>query len=509
MPADAPAPAPRLLAPEVAALRRDLRDAEYTSSTLAELIGPVAEEALGREDPVPALRELTRRDSPAADLFLLLLLGRPLPRDRADRALARLGADGAQRLGLVTTTTDEVRPLIELSPCTVRDALGEVDWWIASDLSERATGTPLGPDHVMGVGGASLALARLTPRAPVGRVLDLGCGSGIQALLASRHAEHVVASDLSSRALEFAAFTAALNEVDLDLRHGSMLDPVAEERFDLLVSNPPFVITPRGLEGPTWTYRDGGEPGDSLLGALLARIPAHLAPGGDAVMLGNWEITAETDWDRRPRSWIERTGLDAWVIQREQVDPAQYAGTWARDGGVLPREARWQRLITAWLEDFETRETTGIGLGQIILHRPEADGDPVQVFEELTGSGSGTLSQHVAATMRQRRVLASTSDEQLLQLRPVHAEDVLERRHLVPGEPDPVLLELVQGRGFARVVRADQLLAAVVGACDGTLTLGQIIAAVCALTDTEPGTAHAQLLPQLRMLVGAELLEVS
>src|SRR5699024_11015949 len=135
------------------------------------------------------------------------------------------------------------RALVDLAPYSAEDDAGSVDWWIASDLSELATGAPLSPEHVLGVGGASLTLARITPRSPVRRVLDLGCGGGIQALHASRHAEHVVATDLSERALAFAAFNAALNGIELELRHGSLLEPVAGESFDLVVSNPPFVIT--------------------------------------------------------------------------------------------------------------------------------------------------------------------------------------------------------------------------------------------------------------------------
>src|SRR5699024_12333272 len=104
----------------------------------------------------------------------------------------------------------------------------------------------------LGVGGASLTLARITPRTRVGRVLDLGCGGGIQALHAARHAEHVVATDLSERALAVAAFNAALNGIEVELRQGSLLEPVAGARLGPIVPNPPFVITPpRAAAGAT------------------------------------------------------------------------------------------------------------------------------------------------------------------------------------------------------------------------------------------------------------------
>src|SRR5690606_15502302 len=104
----------------------------------------------------------------------------------------------------------------------------------------------------------------ITWRAPRERVLDLGTGCGVQALHASQHSTTVVATDISTRALEFARFNTALAEVSVDLRHGSLFEPVAAEHFDLVVSNPPFVITPAaayhaGL--PVMAYRDGQRHG--------------------------------------------------------------------------------------------------------------------------------------------------------------------------------------------------------------------------------------------------------
>lgn len=510
MPTTTPTAPLTVLPAEVAALRADLTSGQYTAAAVEALLGPVASAALGREDAVPARRVLAARPEPAAALMRLFTLGEALPRAEVEAILPTLGVGGASALGLLGPAPDgRLRALMDLAPYSARDDRGEIDWWIVSDLSELATGRPLGPEHVLGVGGASLTLARLTPRTPVGRVLDLGCGGGIQAMHASRHAEHVVATDLSERALGVAAFNAALNGIDLELRHGSLLEPVAGEAFDLVVSNPPFVITPRPAQESAqsrWTYRDGGRAGDTLLAELLHALPAHLAPGGTAVMLGNWEIPAGADWDAHPRAWLSGAsadGVDAWVLQREQEDPAQYAGTWARDGGVTPRDPRWAELVGAWLDDFAARDVSAIGFGYVLLRRPAGDADrPGQLrTEQVPGTGSGTLSEHLAASLRALDELAALDDEELAALRPVRAADVVERRHLTPGEWDPMLIELVQGAGFARTVPADQLLAATVGALDGTLTLGQVLGAVCALTDADEAGARARVLPAVRELV--------
>src|SRR5204862_207569 len=129
-------------------------------------------------------------DEPLAALTLAFVLGRPVPRARLAAALPRLGVAGAVRAGLVETAgegpQDAVRAVVDLRPYAAVDAARTADWWVVSDVGELATGRPLRPDHVLGVGGASVTLARCTIRAPVARVLDLGTGCGVQALHAGR-----------------------------------------------------------------------------------------------------------------------------------------------------------------------------------------------------------------------------------------------------------------------------------------------------------------------------------
>ncbi|WP_454300017.1 methyltransferase [Salana multivorans] len=182
-------------------------------------------------------------------------------------------------------------PWSSFSPYSAEDERGAFDWWIASDPSEVARGGAVLPaGHVLGIGGASRTLAQLTIRRPVERVLDLGTGCGIQALHAARHTRVVVATDVDERALAFTRFNAALNlspsDGVVETRLGSMLEPVAGERFDLVVSNPPFVITPREAGMTEYTYRDGGASGDDLVRDLVGSLGSVLTPGGVAQLLG-------------------------------------------------------------------------------------------------------------------------------------------------------------------------------------------------------------------------------
>jgi methylase of polypeptide subunit release factors len=499
-PAPAPPPPDE---PDVEALRADLAD--WTVDAVHDLLGPMAQAAMAREEVVPALRALRgRTDDPVSALTATFVLGRPIARRRLAAAMPRLGIDGAARLGLVEAggggAEDEVRALVDLRPYAAEDAAGSAAWWVASDLGEGAIGRPLSSEHVLGVGGASVTLARCTIRTPVGRVLDVGTGCGVQALHASRHAGSVVATDLSDRALAFARLNLALNGVRAELRQGDLLEPAGAERFDLIVSNPPFVITPRTTSLPAYTYRDGGLAGDDVVRGLVTGVGRVLAPGGVAQLLGNWEDRQGEPWTERVAAWLDESGLDGWVVQREMQDPAQYAELWMRDGGD-PEPGRRERLYEAWLDDFASRDVEAIGFGVVTLRRPLYGVPTLRRVEDLLGPLEEPVGEHVAACLAAHDWLRATDDEALLAGRLRVAGDVTEERYHRPGEEDPSVVLLRQGGGFGRVVRAGTALAGLVGACDGELPVGAITSALADLLDEPVGELTERLLPAVRSLV--------
>ena len=495
LPADVPAPD----AVGLDRLRADLTSAGFTVAGLEELLGPVASAALHREQRVPALRAAAADPGPAATLLRAFVLGDHVTRGELDAALPALGSAGAEHLGLIvvqgTGADDEARARVDLRPYG--------DWWLASDLGEVAIGGRLRTDHVLGVGGASLTLARTTMRTPRERTLDLGTGCGVQALHAATHSHAVVATDVSARALAFTRFNAALAASDrIATRLGSMLEPVAGEAFDLIVSNPPFVITPRGAGVPRYEYRDGGRAGDDLVRDLILDLPGVLAPGGVAQLLGNWEHRRGQDWAERVGSWLDAAGLDGWVVQREVLDPAQYAETWLRDGGTTAdREpADWAAGYEAWLADFESRSVEAIGFGLLVLRRP-VGARTLRRLEERLEPVTRPLGDHLAAALAAHDRLAALSDDALAGLCLTAPADVTIEQHRRPGETDPAVVLLRQGDGFGRAVLAGTALAGLVGACDGELTVGQIAGALAALLDAPAGELTAELLGQVRDLV--------
>ncbi|GAA5145323.1 methyltransferase [Microbacterium pseudoresistens] len=495
---------PRPDAVRAAALAADLDAADLRSDPLRAAWGAEADDALARGMRSPLLAALGERDDPLAVLGRFFVLGMPQPADAVAAALPRTGIDGLEALGLAYRDGAQVVPAALVRPQSFVDVDGVGEWWIASDLDETALGTALPADHVLGVGGATRTLAGLVMPAAVDRALDLGTGCGIQALLVARHAGRVVATDISARALAYAELNAELAGVhNIDFRQGSMFEPVAGESFDLIVSNPPFVITPRVEEVTAYEYRDGGLIGDALVEEFVRRAPAHLNPGGAAQLLGNWETRDGVPGRDRLESWIAPE-LDAWVVERETLSPLRYAELWIRDGGTTPREETFEPLLDAWCDDFAARGVTEIGFGYVLLRRPPAPESggasertpaPLRRLEHVEQPVS-SAGRAFATGLRAHDLLAGGMPERL-----VVASDVTEARHHMPGQDAPSVIELHQGGGFGRTVAVDPALAGFVGACDGELTVAQIVAALADLFEVPLADLWAELEPRIRALM--------
>jgi methylase of polypeptide subunit release factors len=113
------------------------------------------------------------------------------------------------------------------------------------------------------------------------QVLDMGTGSGVCAVFAARHARRVVAVDINPAAVRCATLNVLMNQLEhrVEVRHGDLFAPVATERFDLVLFNPPFVRgTPRDDRDRAWRSTDVPE-------RFAAGLRDHLNPGAAALVL--------------------------------------------------------------------------------------------------------------------------------------------------------------------------------------------------------------------------------
>lgn len=496
---------------DVDVLRADLVAARFTFDAVVALVGEDAMDALVREQPAAARWAVEQAraagaptagsDAGLAALVWVFVLGGVVESAELSAAMPGVGVEGLMRLGLVEPAPGGgVRAAVDLRPHAADDGL---ELWVASDVGAHHREGVLRKDHVLGIGQASLTLAANTVRRDVDTALDVGVGCGIQTFHLLRHAGHVTATDLSGRALAFTRFNALLNyeqlgidPADMDARltllQGSLLEPVAGRQFDVVVSNPPFVITPRTVgesEEDRFTYRDGGLPGDQLVETLWRGLGDVLAPGGTAQMLANWEIPSGAHWAQRLDDWTPQ-GLEAWVIQRDVESPADYAQMWLRDASEDRDPVAAQRRFGEYLEDFASRDVEGVGFGYVWLRRPEvgrAHGVG-RVFEEVLREVDSPLGPWLKREIDAADALVGLD---VASARAVVAEDVTTETYGRPLDPHPQMIVLRQGSGLRRTHALTTEQAGLVSACDGDVPVGALAAAVVELMTDDALDADA------------------
>jgi methylase of polypeptide subunit release factors len=475
-----------------ARLREAFRRTAYDADGVVAALGGAAHAALGRGEPVPAERA-SRDAGDLGTLIRLFLLGGTEPETAVKAAFAPLTPEDAVTAGLLVPVAEGYRAALDVRP----HGDEEGSWWVISDLDADVLGTAVPEDHVLGVGHASLSLIRATSRRPVGTLLDLGTGNGVQALHATRHARSVTATDVSARALALAAATFRLNELDVELVRGEWFAPVARRRFDQVVCNPPFVVGPARVD---YTYRDSGLAGDDASALVVRQLPGFLNDDGVGHLLASWLHTSREDWADRVSRWLPAE-TDAWFVQRDVADPALYVGTWLRDAGLDPRSPEGRAKAAAWLDWFAANDVRGIGFGFVTLRRA-AGRTPTVVCEDLRQAYDDPLGPEAAGWLDRVEWLRESGDS------------LLDVRFVVP---DTVLLESVEepgDEGWATTVRrlhrtdgpgwqheVDELAARLLAGCRGALPLEDLIELLAAAQGLEADELAAAALPVVRELV--------
>jgi methylase of polypeptide subunit release factors len=428
-----------------AVLGRALARVGYDEDAVCDLLGDDAFETSESHIPV---HERRLPQTPQATAVRLGFLGRSTARGDAEAALGVDGAAAYAAAGLATFGPNgDLVPRGRILP--VEDLL------LASDGYSQGAADPA--DYVATFTPTARRCSLITPRRHVRRALDVGTGSGAQALLAARHADEVVATDLNPRALAFTRTNAALSGVrNVETREGSLFEPVAGEVFDLIVCNAPFVVSPESR----FIFRDGALPADEFSERVVAGAVAHLADGGFATLLVSWVADDEDEPDVRPFRWVDGTGCDAWILGFAGSDPLDHAAGW---NDYLEEDPdRFAAALDEW-----TAYLTGLGVGWItegavLLHRRTGSVHVIRaddVDEDLLEAAGGQIERVFASY---GRVAEAGIVGQRLRLAPdARLEHELDRRGRVETR-----IRLVDGMGFERALSADE--ARLLASLDGT-----------------------------------------
>ena len=467
-------------------LRAAFDEAGYSESNLRKYLGAA-------ELPSRQLRNLPRLTDRTAERTLLnallrwFWLGARVGREVAETVVPAEMLSLLERTGLVAEREGGMAALAMLLP--VEGFLVAADHPAAIDRQES--------ELVLWPNPTSKFLAKFAVRRHSRATLDLGTGSGILSLGAARHSDTVVATDLNARAVEFARFNAWLNGVEnIEVVVGDCFAPVEGRMFDLILSNPPFFITPQS----DYMFCDNSMELDGLCRRLVKEAPQYLNEGGFLQMLCEWAQVAGQPWEERIAEWLEGTGCDAWVMKGLTQDPAEYAQHRIRETTQDPTGDA--AAFEGYMNYYRQRGVEAIHDGLIVMRRRE--GRNWARIEEVPKTPSGELGEMILATFAaQDLLLEHGGDEELLAMRTklaphVRLEQICDQSQ-GRWRAESLTLRLVSGFPFHMTVQP--LVAEFLATCDGSRTAEEAIAAFAAQVDAPLEQVRSECLTMIRKLI--------
>lgn len=441
---------------------------------------------IGLAEGVAALPLRLEAEEPLLVQARLFLGGEAIDADLVAAAIAPLAPSDLPDLLIVRNGV--VRSRVRLDPF---DGL-----LVASDFARR-----LGTNHVVGIGAGTRLLAGLTVRRRVEAVLDMCTGSGSLALHAARHARRVVGVDLNRRALRLARMNATLNGVTgVEWRYGDLFEPVGDEQFDLVLANPPFIVSPER----EFLFRDGDREDDAFSRAVVEGAAARLREGGYAEILCNWVAPARGRWSKTPRSWLRGSGCDAVLLHYRTDNPASYALHWnLRPDRTLAASAA---AAGSWVDYYRTRGIEAIATGVIVLRR--RSGRNWVHEDELVRPPVGAAGAHVERIFAAQDLLRSLKDEQALLTMPLSAapRTMLVERREPAGALERARLTVEEGLPLAG--RIPPACLPVVAGLDGRRPLRRVIETAARKSGVSAEALAAECVPALCELFARGLLVV-
>jgi methylase of polypeptide subunit release factors len=467
-----------------------LRTAGYTEAAITAALGDDAYSARSKDLPVLMRRvPQTRLGTVIRTFFLIQPVSvTDLTRAIGERGVASLEAAGVAEVG------DDVKPRMRILP--VADLL------IASDDDPRREGE-FPPDFVAAYTAATRLCDALTPRPDVERALDVGTGSGVHALLAARHAKHVIATDVNERALAFTELNAALNGLrNVEVRQGSLFEPVEGETFDLITCNAPYVVSPE----TRWAYRDGGFAADEVSERVVKTAAAHLNDDGYAALLVSWLGHEEGKPDARPLEWVDGSDCDAWILPIWGGDPLTHAATW--NDHLAGETEQYQAALEDWTSYLADLGVNWVSEGGVLLHKRVGAEHSTRI-DSVEEDDLEDAGDQILRAFESRAILGSyESDDLLLDANVAVAGPVRLELALEPDGTGTVVtgasVALDEGTHPELEVSSDMI--EVLAALDGAKSYAAVIESVASSLDFTPG--ETQRLRREALEAGRELLEL-
>jgi len=290
----------------------------------------------------------------------------------------------------------------------------------------------------------------------------------------------------------------ALNDLrNIEFRMGSLFEPVQGERFDLIVVNPPFAISPESR----LVFRDGGMEGDGFVERVVREAPHYLKEDGFVQLTAQWAHIRGLPWQDRLREWLRESGCDAWVLKMATQSPAAYAVNWLSETERLDGEAyasRWE----SWMTYYERRDIEAISTGLIAMRKTNRP-THWHRFEEDAERVDEDAGRFVETGFRLRDFSAAASDEALLETSFSISQDArLRQRSWSSGEGwSAEKWVLAMTRGIHYTGNVDGRVIGLLGRCNGERPLGDLINELAIFMEVDAERIMVSVLEIVRRLM--------
>jgi methylase of polypeptide subunit release factors len=467
-------------------LRQFLKESGYSHEGVCKALGndDLPSNVLGN---VPGMLERTEGRTALNALLRLFWIGTPMDQYAAAEVLPEWLLEAAAACNLLRKEGKEL--VAEVMIVAFEGFL------VACDRTARFESRQ--PDLVLWPNPTSRLLANFTMRRQSRKTLDIGTGSAVEALLAASHSEKVIATDINERALNLAAFNARLNGIEnIAFALGDGLAPVRGEKFDLIVSNPPFFITP----SDHWMFCDNPMELDQLCRALARDAANHLSEGGYFQMLCEWAEVQDQPWRARLAEWFLGTGCDVWILKMDTRSPLRYTQDRIRELALV--NAVPTTTFRDYTQYYRERKVKAIHGGIVAIRR--RSGENWMVIEEAASApqepfGDFVLGRFAAQDFVRTRTAASDMLAAKFALAPkVRMEQQFKQDG---GQWNSVSLNLKLAPDFPFSLPVQPLVARFVSGCDGTRTLAEMVRAFAADATVPYEQVESECVEVVRTLV--------
>lgn len=479
-------------------LREILLRANYTVPGILEVMGRHGGSVSTTDAPLVLRR--TDAGRPIDTLMRLFLAKAAVSQAALQEAIAPMTVDAWERVGLIGTENGSAVARLRILPF---DRL-----FIAQEIYTH--GSKLAPDFVVGIGAATLTMVNFMIRRQSRLVLDMGTGCGLLALLKSAESDKVIAADRNSRAIRMTEFNVRVNALtNVECREGDLFEPVSGLKFDLILSNAPFVISPSS----GYLYLDGGMQGDQFCQRLVRGAAQVLNERGYCQFLCNWAHLKDQDWEERLAGWFKDTGCNVWVLRGATEEPAVYARKWIQHIEA-DESPDFPRMYQEWMNYYARERIEAISMGMITMQRASGSANWFRIDPQPEAK-TRDLGDDIIRIFEVKDFLSTVqTDDSLLNAVLRSSPDL---RLDIRYEPSPdgwraLSHHLLVEKGLGFNARTDELACNFIIRCDGKRTVRDVLAEIASISGLDvdritPGGLHLiRHLLERGFLLPAELL---